>query len=128
MRFILLYRAWTFPYRVHRNALKDTLHYGYSKNCFQNLKCDNFRSTGNHLRQAQYSFKSKKLRCIQLAGYFGTKCLRFPWLAVHIRTCPLIVVNGCYSETGRIRFRRVWFQTPNSVIFLPSWSSKERTQ
>ena len=32
------------------------------------------------------------------------------------------------SETGRIRFRRVRFQTPSSVSFLPSPSSGERTQ
>ena len=32
------------------------------------------------------------------------------------------------SETGRARFRRVWFQTPNSVSFGGSLSSGERTQ
>ena len=39
------------------------------------------------------------------------------------RTLVVLPGNIRMSETGRIRFRRVRFQTPNSVSFLPSPSS-----
>ena len=39
--------------------------------------------------------------------------------------CNVSSLGGHTSKTGRIRFRRVWFQTPNSVSFLPSPSSRE---
>ena len=70
----------------------------------------------------RFRFREKRFRQFRFPGsgsVSGPPCLSFPLIST---------IFQLISETGRIRFRGARLQTPNSVSFLGSLSSGERTQ
>ena len=57
--FCLNYITFIIP---EANSLCDALHYGYIRNCFQNLKCKNFRSTGSLKRERERARERERER------------------------------------------------------------------
>ena len=103
---------------VSRHGLLDTVKKHMDFNCAKVVLAQFSRNFGESwLRSPEcfcISFALFSFNLYDTASCTGNKCLK----------CHPHTDN---SETGRIRFQRVRFQTPNSVSFFPSPSSRENS-
>ena len=89
---------------------------------------DQFWCFWRHCSGSRSPWFGLRLFHVHSLGLWIQDRVNFAWFLHGIASIPLLNGGHFWSETGRIRFRGVRVQTPNSVSFLGLTELRERTQ